>query len=60
MLTPHFPGRALTKPWLAPMLGTRVLIHLQAAWRSGVVLAALLRDLTPSQQEGGTAPPFWR
>ena len=42
------------------MLPEAVFMHRQMAWRSGVVLAALLSDLTPLQQVGGIAPPFLR
>jgi len=61
MLTPHFPGRPEARLGLRPeMLFAVDWMHLQACWRSGVVLAILFKVLTPAQHEGGTNPPFDR
>jgi len=61
MLTPHLPGSMpallALNPGMAPAADFR---QLQTAWRSGVVFAAALRDLTPEQHDAGTAPPFVR
>lgn len=58
MLTPQAPGRP------AALLRLRLGIdlaacfkQLHAVWRSGVVLAAALRDLTPLQHGIGIGPP---
>jgi len=61
MLTPHLPGRMAALLALNPeMPAAADFRQLQTAWRSGVVFAAALRDLTPTQHDGGTIPPLVR
>jgi len=61
MLTPHLPGSAAALLALNPEMPAAALLRqLQTAWRSGVVFAAELRDLTPAQHDGGIGPPLFR
>ncbi|KRY88925.1 hypothetical protein T11_12237, partial [Trichinella zimbabwensis] len=59
-LTPHLPGSPAARLGLSPLMAPEACLRqLQVVWRSAVVLAALLRDLTPLQQAAGTAPPLF-
>lgn len=60
-LTPQAAGRPPMRLGLRPGMPLEALTkQLQVAWRSAVVLAALLSPRTPLQQGGGTAPPLFR
>lgn len=59
--TPHLLGMPAAVPALRPeILPAADLRQAHAAWRSGVVRAAALSDLTPLQHPAGGCPPAVR
>ncbi|KAF5202185.1 hypothetical protein FRX31_008232 [Thalictrum thalictroides] len=60
METPQLPGKRSnsTSTSLSSLIKLAVVFkHLHAVWRSGVLVAAALRDWTPVQHARGIAPP---